>query len=80
MEDVVFVGPCKIPCPQNCDVPAGVTLAPVPRPRHAWGDVVACPNDDCDRAFLVKRAIEVDESLAPFVDAIFSNPAPEPRR
>ncbi|MEV6547955.1 hypothetical protein AB0M57_04505 [Streptomyces sp. NPDC051597] len=42
-----------IDCPQQCDVPNGVQLAEVPQPRHAWGDVVNCPNDDCGRSFFV---------------------------
>lgn len=42
-----------ITCPEQCDVPDGVTLREVPRPRHAWGDVFNCPNDDCDRSFMV---------------------------
>lgn len=46
--------PRKIACDQECEVPDGVDLREVPRPRHAWGDVVACPNDGCERAFLVK--------------------------
>lgn len=56
-----YIGPCKIVCPLTCDVPDGVTLAEVPSPRHAWGDVVRCPNGDapksdveCERVFLVK--------------------------
>jgi hypothetical protein len=27
----------------------------VPRPRHAWGDIICCP--DCGRAWLVTPAI-----------------------
>lgn len=51
-----YTGPCKMECPMNCDVPDGVKLAEVPRPRHQWGDVLACPNGkevECERAFLV---------------------------
>lgn len=51
-----LVGHCKIPCGQfdgGCNVDAGTVLIPIPRPRHNWGDVIVCPNDGCDRAFLV---------------------------
>lgn len=50
-----LVGPCEISCPEACDVPEGVVLAEVPRPRHAWGDVMNCPNGGCGRSFLVKE-------------------------
>lgn len=36
-------------------MPAGVTLRGVPMPRHAWGDVLICPNG-CGRAWLVLEA------------------------
>jgi len=61
-----YVGPCRIPCDQGCEVPVGTTLALVPVPRHAWDDVIVCPHtrDDgetpCGRAFLV-----VNDQLAP---------------
>lgn len=48
-----YVGPCKMDCPNECDVPEGFTLFEVPVPRHNWGDVVACPHDDCGRALLI---------------------------
>lgn len=51
-----FVGPCKLPCPERCDVPEGVTLTKLDvlpdDVRHAWSDVLRCPNG-CDRVFLV---------------------------
>lgn len=53
-----LIGPCKIPCGQfdgGCDVEAGRVLLPVPRPRHAWSDVLICPNEGCGRAFLLWR-------------------------
>lgn len=55
MSNFDYVGPCKIDCPLKCDVPAGKTLTPVPRPRHAWADVIVCPNTEegCDRAFII---------------------------
>lgn len=46
-----YIGPCKIDCDLKCNVPEGARLCEVPRPRHAWGDVLPCPN--CERAFLV---------------------------
>jgi hypothetical protein len=39
-------------CPLHCALPDDVVE--VPRPRHAWDDVMLCPNDDCDRAFMVR--------------------------
>lgn len=48
-----YVGPCKIECPMQCDVPEGRRLHPVPRPRHVWRDVIVCQNEGCGRAFLV---------------------------
>lgn len=40
-------------CPRDCEVPEGVTLKMVPKPRHAWSDVVGCPYGDCERFYLV---------------------------
>lgn len=48
-----LVGPATMPCDLGCPVPAGVTLAPVPLPRHNWPDVLVCPNEGCGRAWLV---------------------------
>ena len=31
-----------------------VNITPVPRPRHAWSDIAACPR--CERAWLVQKA------------------------
>jgi hypothetical protein len=45
------VGPGSLPCEQSCDVPPGVTMVEVPVPRHAWTDVLVCPN--CGRAWLI---------------------------
>lgn len=56
-----YEGPCKLPCPQQCDVPAGVTLSLVPVPRHAWGDVLVCPTEDCGRALLVVSREKFDQ-------------------
>lgn len=39
-----------IDCSSRCMIPAGVTLVRVPKPRHAWSDVIVCPI--CDSAFL----------------------------
>lgn len=50
-----YVGPCKIDCPRECDVPPGAEMSMVPRPRHAWSDVINCPNEDCERSFLLTR-------------------------
>lgn len=46
-------GPDPLPCRLECDVPEGVTLAEVPMPRHAWTDIIICPNKDCGRAWMV---------------------------
>lgn len=48
----------RIDCPQQCGIPEGVSLHEVPAPRHRWADVVICPNDGCERAFLVTRGAD----------------------
>lgn len=51
----------RIDCAEQCEIPDGVELREVPRPRHAWGDVLNCPNDGCERSFLVvKEAADGD--------------------
>lgn len=45
----------RIDCAQQCEIPAGVQLTEVPRPRHAWGDVFNCPNDGCGRSFMARQ-------------------------
>lgn len=57
-------GPCKINCEQKCDVPAGVVLYPVPRPRHAWSDVLCCPREGCERAFLKQPPEAISEECS----------------
>jgi hypothetical protein len=57
--DDVIVGPARLLCEQQCEVPPGVRLAPVPTPRHNWGDVLVCPNEGCGRAWL---KLEVDRA------------------
>lgn len=42
-------------CPDGCLAPEGVEVTEVPRPRHAWSDVFVCPNEPCERAFMIKR-------------------------
>jgi hypothetical protein len=44
-----------VDCPEQCEIPDGVDLTEVPRPRHAWGDVLNCPNDGCGRSFMVRQ-------------------------
>ena len=46
----------RIDCAEQCEIPEGVHLVEVPRPRHAWSDVFNCPNDNCGRSFMVKQA------------------------
>lgn len=48
-----LVGPTTMPCEQKCEVGAGVVLHPIPTPRHAWSDVLVCPNEGCGRAWLI---------------------------
>lgn len=48
-----YEGPCEIECEEKCEVPPGAVLSLVPVPRHDWGDVLVCPNDGCERAFMV---------------------------
>lgn len=45
----------NIDCPEQCEIPEGVNLVEVPRPRHAWGDVFNCPNDGCERSFMIRQ-------------------------
>jgi hypothetical protein len=52
----------EIGCDQKCAVPPGMALAPVPKPRHAWGDIIVCPN--CDAAFLIKKVSDIPELSA----------------
>lgn len=42
----------RLDCAEKCEIPSGVNLTEVPRPRHAWSDVLNCPNDDCERSFI----------------------------
>lgn len=50
--------PRRIDCSEQCEIPDGVDLAEVPRPRHAWSDVINCPNDGCGKSFLVVKQPE----------------------
>lgn len=50
----------NIDCEQSCEIPEGIGLIDVPRPRHAWGDVLLCPHDGCERAFM-KTDIDGEE-------------------
>ena len=52
MTGPTYTGPCKLPCEQQCDVPAGYVMAAVPRPRHAWGDMFNCPN--CELSLMLQ--------------------------
>jgi hypothetical protein len=49
-----IIGPCTLECPESCEIPEGMVLMGVPRPRHNWGDVVNCSNDGCERSFMNK--------------------------
>jgi hypothetical protein len=42
-----------IKCEQQCEIPEGVVLVETPPSRHDWSDVVRCPNEGCERTFLV---------------------------
>lgn len=44
-----------VDCALSCQIPDGWKLADVPEPRHAWPDVVGCPNDGCGRWFLAMQ-------------------------
>ena len=50
-----YVGPTKVDCPMHCDVPEGVEMTETPPPRHNWGDMLHCPNEGCERHFLVTK-------------------------
>lgn len=47
--------PSRMDCAERCEVPAGVRILESPPSRHAWSDVVRCPNDGCEKTFLVIR-------------------------
>lgn len=55
-----FKHPDRIDCEEHCEVPEGVTMTEVPRPRHAWSDIIHCPW--CPRSFLWHR-----EEREPFI-------------
>ena len=48
--DGSYVG--HVDCDERCEVPKGMKLFPIPRPRHAWGDVIVCPH--CGAAFMMR--------------------------
>lgn len=45
--------PRHIDCAEQCEIPDGTQLEEVPRPRHAWSDVLNCPNEGCGKSFLI---------------------------
>lgn len=52
----------EVDCPLKCTIPDDVELSEVPSPRHAWGDVLHCPNGveeeleaPCGRTFLARQ-------------------------
>lgn len=50
-------------CDLNCEIPAGFEMIALPeRPRHAWTDVVVCPN--CGVAFLMHKKGEAPPRTA----------------
>lgn len=51
----------EIDCPQKCEIPAGVVLVRVPPPRHAWSDIIRCP--DCGDCFLVEKGEAGSQAL-----------------
>lgn len=55
----------RIDCPKACEIPAGITLTEVPRPRHAWSDVYTCPNDGCGRAFMTSNNTPTEKADGP---------------
>ncbi len=44
-------------CQEFCDVPAGFAMTIVPPSRHAWSDIVRCPN--CGLTFLLHQKADV---------------------
>ncbi|MFG1794218.1 hypothetical protein [Nocardia sp. NPDC049149] len=42
-----------IGCAEKCEIPDGVQLRDMPPTRHAWSDIVRCPNEGCERFFMV---------------------------
>lgn len=49
----------NIDCEQKCEIPKGISLSRIPSPRHAWKDILRCP--DCGDCFLVTK----DENYTP---------------
>lgn len=55
-----IVGPSTLPCEQECEVPAGVTMHGLPMPRHVWPGILVCPNG-CGRAWEAFETEVADE-------------------
>lgn len=55
MNSFDYTGPCRIDCPLKCEVPDGVRLSEVPRPRHKWPGLIHCVNGECTKSFLVEK-------------------------
>lgn len=65
-----ITGPATLPCRLGCGVPAGITLSPVPTPRHAWGGVITCPI--CYRSWMVHEdASQQEEEVSLLMADIF---------
>lgn len=54
-----------VDCDEKCEIPEGYRLVEVPRPRHAWTDVARCPNEGCERAFLIEREADSEPPAEP---------------
>lgn len=50
-------------CEENCEVPEGIELVEMPPSRHAWSDIIRCPNS-CGRTYMIvdKRVARSDQT------------------
>jgi hypothetical protein len=61
----------------------GLRLTEMPSSRHAWGDIIRCPNDGCGREFMIAnldkiqaRVDEVAQRLVAAFDNATNSPNP----
>lgn len=55
MDDTTDAESATIACALSCKIPPGVKVVETPPTRYAWSDVAHCPNEGCERTFLVTQ-------------------------